>query len=119
CCIYFLFTPVSPPLLSTLFPYTTLFRSNFEYTVSNKIFECIHAGLPVILSPVKEHQYLNDKYNFGIVVDEVSPKSIAEAVRKLKSNPELYSELRKNAIEASKVLNWENESKKLVKLYMQ
>src|SRR5699024_9017585 len=30
---------------------------NFEYTVSNKIFECIHAGLPVILSPVKEHQY--------------------------------------------------------------
>ncbi|MCD0802765.1 capsular biosynthesis protein, partial [Staphylococcus aureus] len=27
---------------------------NFEYTVSNKIFECIHAGLPVILSPVKE-----------------------------------------------------------------
>src|SRR5699024_11485206 len=86
---------------------------------SNKIFECIHAGLPVILSPVKEHQYLNDKYNFGIVVDEVSPKSIAEAVRKLKSNPELYSELRKNAIEASKVLNWENESKKLVKLYMQ
>src|SRR5699024_864859 len=92
---------------------------NFEYTVSNKIFECIHAGLPVILSPVKEHKYLNDKYNFGIVVDEVSPKSIAEAVRKLKSNPELYSELRKNAIEASKVLNWENESKKLVKLYMQ
>ena len=30
---------------------------NFEYTVSNKIFECIHAGLPVILSPVKEHHF--------------------------------------------------------------
>lgn len=39
---------------------------NFEYTVSNKIFECIHAGLPVILSPVKEHIYLNENINLAL-----------------------------------------------------
>ncbi|BGE81399.1 glycosyltransferase [Staphylococcus petrasii] len=92
---------------------------NFEYTVSNKIFECIHAGLPVILSPVKEHYFLNDKYNFGIVIDEVTPENIAEAVKKLVENEELYKKLRKNAIEASKILNWQNESKQLVKIYKQ
>ena len=55
---------------------------NFEYTVSNKIFECIHAGfLPVILSPVKEHIYLNEKYKFGIVLKEVTPLEIEKAVR--------------------------------------
>ncbi|KDP49036.1 glycosyltransferase, group 1 family protein [Staphylococcus aureus subsp. aureus CO-98] len=84
---------------------------NFEYTVSNKIFECIHAGLPVILSPVKEHYYLNEKYDFGIVIDEVTPKKIAEAVQSLIDNKNLYDRLRKNAIEASKILNWQNESK--------
>lgn len=92
---------------------------NFEYTISNKIFENLHAGLPVILSPVKEHYYLNDKYDFGIVIDEVTPKDIADAVRKLKMNPELYNRLRHNAIEAAKILNWENESKKLKELYLQ
>lgn len=92
---------------------------NFEYTVSNKIFECIHAGLPVILSPVKEHHFLNDKYNFGIVIDEVTSKNIADAVNKLADNKKLYDELRENAIKAAKILNWQNESQKLVELYKQ
>ncbi|MCD8843899.1 glycosyltransferase [Staphylococcus gallinarum] len=90
---------------------------NFEYTVSNKIFECIHAGLPVILSPVKEHKYLNDIYNFGIVLDEVTSENIAEAIFNLYKNPETYNELKNNAIKASEVLTWQNESKKLIELY--
>ncbi|ARB76794.1 MULTISPECIES: glycosyltransferase [Staphylococcus] len=91
---------------------------NYEYTVSNKIFECIHAGLPVILSPVKEHYYLNDKYNFGIVIDDVTPEKIAEAVNKLATDDKLYHELRQNAIKASKILSWQNESEKLKELYL-
>lgn len=90
---------------------------NFEYTVSNKIFECIHAGLPVILSPVKEHQYLNDKYEFGIVIDEVTPEHIAQAVHTLRTNQKLYQKLRKNAIEAANELNWQKESEKLKSMY--
>ncbi|GGI03682.1 glycosyltransferase [Mammaliicoccus vitulinus] len=92
---------------------------NFEYTVSNKIFECIHAGLPVILSPVKEHIYLNEKYNFGIILDEVTSEKIADAILKLKKNPELYNELKENAIKASEELTWQNESKKLIDLYQE
>ncbi|SUK06233.1 capsular polysaccharide synthesis enzyme Cap5I [Staphylococcus agnetis] len=91
---------------------------NFEYTVSNKIFECIHAGLPVILSPVKEHVYLNDKYNFGIVIEEVTPENIAQAVRALKSDHSLYQTLRNNAIQAAHQLNWQKESEKLKALYV-
>ncbi|QRO85659.1 glycosyltransferase [Mammaliicoccus vitulinus] len=90
---------------------------NFEYTVSNKIFECLHAGLPVILSPVKEHIYLNDKYDFGIILDEVTPKKIAEAILKLKENPELYKELKRNAVKASNILSWQNEEQKLIDIY--
>ncbi|NJH67015.1 glycosyltransferase [Staphylococcus agnetis] len=91
---------------------------NYEYTVSNKIFECIHAGLPVILSPVKEHIYLNNRYNFGIVIDEVTPENIAQAVRELKSDHSLYQSLRNNAIQAAHQLNWQKESEKLKALYL-
>lgn len=91
---------------------------NFKYTVSNKIFECIHAGLPVILSPVEEHYYLNNKYEFGIVIDKVTPQNIAEAVQTLLNNQSLYNRLSHNAIKASKELNWQNEGEKLKNLYM-
>lgn len=91
---------------------------NYEYTVSNKIFECIHAGLPVILSPVREHIYLNNKYHFGIVIDEVTPENIAKAVRTLKSNRVLYQKLRNNAIKATQQLNWQKESEKLKAVYL-
>ncbi|WP_240645302.1 glycosyltransferase, partial [Mammaliicoccus vitulinus] len=79
----------------------------------------IHAGLPVILSPVKEHIYLNEKYNFGIILDEVTSEKIADAILKLKKNPELYNELKENAIKASEELTWQNESKKLIDLYQE
>lgn len=91
---------------------------NFEYTVSNKIFECLHAGLPVLLSPVKEHIYLNNKYNFGIVIDEVTPKKIAKEILKLSENQEQYHKLKENAIKAANELKWQNEELKLIEIYM-
>lgn len=90
---------------------------NYGLTVSNKIFECIHAGLPVILSPVKEHIYLNEKYKFGLILEEVTPKAIAEAVVLLKNDKNLYNKLKKNAEKSINELNWQKESKKLINIY--
>lgn len=90
---------------------------NFEYTVSNKIFECIHAGLPVILSPVKEHIYLNNKYNFGIVLNEVTAETVSDAVKNIFEDEALYINLKNNAIKASKILTWQNEEQKLISEY--
>ncbi|MEI7723704.1 MAG: glycosyltransferase [Bacteroidota bacterium] len=90
---------------------------NFKLTVSNKIFEYIHAGLPVLLSDIPEHRYLNEKFNFGIIVNEFSPTGIAECINFLATNPEKYNVLRNNAIKASDTMCWENESKKLIGIY--
>ncbi|MGK0553068.1 glycosyltransferase [Macrococcus capreoli] len=90
---------------------------NYEYTISNKIFEYLHAGIPVILSPVKEHLYLNNIYDFGIVIEDVSPKLIAEAINKFKNDNELYELKKNNALAASQKLTWQNESQKLIAIY--
>jgi len=90
---------------------------NFKYTVSNKIFEYIQARIPVILSDVPEHRYINDKYNVGIILDEVTPENIAKAINELYTNRELYNQLCANVEKAAEELCWENEGKILVSVY--
>ncbi len=90
---------------------------NFKYTVSNKIFECVQAGLPVILSNVPEHVYLNEKYGFGIVLDDVTPELISEAINRLYNDKEMYKRLQTSAIKASEELCWEIEGIKLIEIY--
>lgn len=87
---------------------------NFELSISNKIFEYAAAGLPVIMSDIPEHRYLNNKYHFGIVLDEDTPVCLAAAIRELFLNHELYSQLSENARKFSADVTWEREFKKLL-----
>lgn len=92
---------------------------NFDLSVSNKVFEYVHAGLPVIMSNIAEHKYLNDLYDFAIIIEEVSPKCIAEAIRLLHDDKELYNRLANNARKMSRKMHWEKEAEKLFKIYQE
>lgn len=87
---------------------------NFKLSVSNKLFEYAAAGLPVIMSDIPEHRYLNDKYDFGIIIPENTPEAFAEAVIRLYKDHELYDHLSKNALKLSEEVNWENEFERLL-----
>lgn len=87
---------------------------NFKLSVSNKLFEYASAGLPVIMSDIPEHRYLNEKYNFGIILEKDTPECFADAVRKLYEDKDFYETCSKNAIKLSNELNWENEFQKLI-----
>lgn len=87
---------------------------NFRLSVSNKIFEYLAAGLPVIMSDIPEHRYLNEKYNFGIILKENTPKALINAVDQLYHDKNLYEMYAKNAIATANELNWEKEFKKLI-----
>jgi len=89
---------------------------NYELSVSNKLFEYASAGLPVILSDIPEHRYLNEKYKFGIIITENTPKAFADAVIKLYADQEFYSKCAANAQKLSDEINWENEFHKLIEL---
>ncbi len=87
---------------------------NFKLSVSNKLFEYASAGLPVIMSDIPEHRYLNEKYEFGIVIQDNTPKSFADAVIKLYTDKDFYNKCAENAKKLSDEINWENEFKKLL-----
>lgn len=90
---------------------------NFVNTLSNKIFEYLTAGIPVIMSDVPEHRQLNNKYNFGIVLEAVRPENLVEAINRLHSDQVLYEQLSLNARKAVAELNWDTQVKELFVIY--
>lgn len=87
---------------------------NFKLSVSNKIFEYAAAGLPVIMSDIPEHRYLNEKYQFGIIMPTDTVDDLVRAIEKLSTDEEFYNTCRDNAIKMSTEINWENDFSKLL-----
>lgn len=87
---------------------------NFELSVSNKLFEYAAAGIPVIMSDIPEHRYLNGKYGFGVILEEDTPKALAAAIRTLYEDDVLYRSCVAGSWKMSQEINWENEFGKLI-----
>lgn len=87
---------------------------NFKLSVSNKLFEYAAAGLPIIMSDIPEHRYLNEKYGVGIILEENTPACFANAVKKLYTDRDLYDSCAAGALRMSEEVNWENEFSKLI-----
>jgi glycosyltransferase involved in cell wall biosynthesis len=90
---------------------------NYNYSLPNKIFEYISAGIPVIATDLCEVAGIINGYNCGILISDSTPEEISKAIIKLRDNRDLLSELKRNAAIASETVNWENESKKVEELY--
>jgi len=90
---------------------------SYYYSSPNKLFECVAAGLPVVGSNFPDLKGIIEGYNLGVTCDPDNPKEIADAINYILSDETRYNEMRRNALEAAKIFNWENESRKLVVLY--
>lgn len=89
---------------------------NFRLSVSNKLFEYASAGLPVIMSDIPEHRYLNDKYHFGVIISENTPEAFTAAAINLFTDKEFYNSCVVGALKLTKEVNWEYEFERLIKL---
>lgn len=82
---------------------------NYRYSLPNKIFDYIHAGIPLMVSDLKEIAQLVKEYNIGVVVANHHPKTLAETVENLIANPDQLHVYRENTKKAAEALNWQNE----------
>lgn len=90
---------------------------NYNFSLPNKIFDYISAGIPVISSDLPEISKILAESKCGIVISEVTKDEISNAIKKLRDNHGLLSELKQNSVIASESINWETESLKVVELY--
>lgn len=90
---------------------------NNYYATPNKLYEYIHAGLPVISSDFPALKEVVEGYGLGCTFDPEEPESIAAAINRVLADDKRYGTMRKNALEAAKIFNWETESRKLLEIY--
>jgi len=88
--------------------------NNF-FATPNKFFEYLMAEIPVIVTPLKELRYFTEKYNVGIVASGESEIDLIEAIQK--TDEVDVGLLKKNIQAFKKIYNWQNEEKKLLKIY--
>jgi glycosyltransferase involved in cell wall biosynthesis len=90
---------------------------SYYYALPNKLFEYIHAGIPVIGSDLPEIANVIRTYEVGEVVDPDDPDAIARSIQNLIEDSVWYKKARDNTRRAAEVYNWERESEKLLNLY--
>ncbi|MGB8002479.1 MAG: glycosyltransferase [Anaerobacillus sp.] len=92
--------------------YENVSENNY-YSTPNKIFEYMLMGLPVVSSNHPGKAYLLEEFDFGLAVEE-SETAIVKAIETIHQRNDYYVQ---KCQEASKVLNWPIESRKLVRMY--
>jgi glycosyltransferase involved in cell wall biosynthesis len=98
----------------------TLFENNGlsnYYSLGNRFFDYMHAGLPQVCVNYPAYKKINDEYNVASLIDDLSPQSIAMAINTLLNNESLQLQMQANCLLARQVYNWQNEEKKLFNFY--
>ncbi len=90
---------------------------NYKYSLPNKLFDYIGAGLPVLASPLVEVKNIVKGYNVGDCIESHDPGDIAEKIRYMFANKRRYNTWKKNARKAAAELCWEKEEKMLSEVY--
>ena len=98
----------------------TLFENNGlnnYYSLGNRFFDYIQAGIPQVCVNYPAYKEINDQFEVAVLIDDLAPRSIANAINSLLSNVALQHKLRANCRRARQVYNWQNEEKKLLQFY--
>ncbi|MBS1916018.1 MAG: glycosyltransferase [Bacteroidetes bacterium] len=90
---------------------------NQYYSLANKFFDYIHAGIPQLTMDFPEYKRVNDKFKIAALISELDAETIAAALNNLLDDDVLYKEISRNCMEARKEYNWNKEKIKLIAFY--
>lgn len=115
---------ITPVELQHLTPRAAIGLNLFEssglnqyYSLSNRFFDYIMAGIPQVCMCYPEYKVLNEKYEVALLINDPKEDTIALALNNLLCNTVVYKALQHNCLIARNVLNWENEEIKLISFY--
>jgi glycosyltransferase involved in cell wall biosynthesis len=92
---------------------------NQYLALPNKLFDYIHAGLPQVTVNYPEYQKINSQFEVAVLLEDITPESIAATVNNLMADDVLYARLKTNCFKAREILNWQQEEKKLLQFYQE
>lgn len=92
---------------------------NYRFSLPNKLFDYINAGVPVLSSNLIEIRNIIETYYIGEILQNHQPKDIAQHINKMLADELKMLEYKKNTHIAANELCWENEEKELIEVYKQ
>jgi glycosyltransferase involved in cell wall biosynthesis len=90
---------------------------NQLYSLANKFFDYIQAGIPQVTMNFPEYKKINDEFEVAVLINSVNEDEIAFALNFLLGDVALYKRLKNNCATASEIMNWQQEEKKLISFY--
>lgn len=90
---------------------------NQYYSLPNKLFDYIHAGIPQVTMDYPEYRRIQEQFEIAVLIKDVSEAEIIKAIHQLTTDHALYDRLKKNCIPAKLVFNWQAEEHSLVKVF--
>jgi glycosyltransferase involved in cell wall biosynthesis len=89
---------------------------NYTLSLPNKVFDYIHAGIPVLCSDLPELRRLVSTYHVGMLVSDLNPKHLAKSIDTALHHPD-YSSWKANCIQIRQSLSWQGEEVVLKEIY--
>jgi glycosyltransferase involved in cell wall biosynthesis len=89
---------------------------NYRFSLPNKIFDYVAAGVPVLASPLPEIKSFVEKYGVGICIESHLPQHIGEMINYMLNSPD-YPVWKTNTKIASMENNWQSEKKVIENIF--
>ncbi len=90
---------------------------NQIYSLANKFFDYIHAGIPQVTMDFPEYRRINNEFEIAILLPGLSVEIVTDALNNLLLNEVLHNRLINNCLAAAVEYNWQHEEKKLKAFY--
>ena len=86
---------------------------SFKFSLPNKLFDYIHAELPIVAGNLPEISAIIKKYEVGVIVKDYEPETLAKVITDLLNEPKKLTSIKDNQKKAKEALSWEKEQLKL------
>jgi glycosyltransferase involved in cell wall biosynthesis len=90
---------------------------NYHFALPNKLFDYIHAGIPVMVSALPEMKKIVEKYKIGIIAESREKGHIREMLKILLFDEGKRVFWKQGLKQAAEELCWENEESRLIEIF--
>ncbi len=90
---------------------------NYRYSLPNKLFDYVQAGLPILASDLPEVRKVIEQYSIGKIAASHSIEDLRMTMKSMVSDEKQFALWKENLKFAAAELCWENEEKKLLEIF--